>query len=485
MFLSKLFYPQDFRSIKSLFMTILIILNSIPTYADDDLISKKIDEIAAKHTPPPPSQVKPNEFNIYLTSIITGNEIFPFKETEKQFQLAKPQYDSFTENSCSEEALDATYLTLQAPKPNTKSGAGTSNEANELAIASGVITDKNRATCSRLNGEIKKIYGEAEKNRAIERTACLAKATTIKNNDMESKLIKENPAMLEQVNRLYASNQDACTNVASQIKTRIQRLLAFAEEHWIAIAGLLTTVGGGAYLLSKSGKKQADDLTTNPNAIPTDSKNAAAPSPAPVATPELAAEITPTFQRPSDQAYCQNSIRPVECFVTPSCDLACAANRYGIENYSGMGSDTRMIDKNGKIVDPTTARARNPGAATAASGEGGSGSGSKSGSGPGEVSNSNAETAANEPINTRNARNFNYDDSGFSGRGFGSDSYSMDREPATASARSLAQLQNVQTKDLAAAATGPVLQSKENIFNLIYEASRTQCVRDLVYCDGK
>lgn len=152
MLLSKCFYPTTSRQIRSLFMSILIIVNSVLTYSDAEEV------VPTKSTGAPSSKVTTSDFNIFLTSIIKGNEIFPFKLTEKQFQLAQPKYEQFTQSKCSEEALDTTYLALQSPKPEVKSGAGTSTETKDLAIASGLITDSNRATCALLNTQIKNIY---------------------------------------------------------------------------------------------------------------------------------------------------------------------------------------------------------------------------------------------------------------------------------------------------------------------------------------
>lgn len=482
MFLSNLFYSQDFRSIKFLFMTLLIILNSVSAYAEgvtsNSSAANVVDSTSTGRSGINLSNID-NEGNLSL-QFCNHAVASSFKTTKIKYEQLKKLENSFESGDCSISFIDLFMKSNISDTCTAQSGEKISECQKTKGVSGVQSATKVLSDCRTIKNEIETRNNEVLKAKEQEKAACISQATSLRNTGLQ------NPSQdCEElsIRNDYITNVKSCNTAAQEVQTKSEKLLSFAKEHWITITGLLTAVGGGAYWLAKSGKKQAEDLTTNPTAAPTDSKNAAAPPPAPIATPEANVEVSPTFQRPSDQAYCQNSIRPVECFVTPSCDLACAANRYGVENYSGMGNDTRMIDKNGKIVDPTTARPRNPGATAASNAEGGSSS-SKSGSGPGEVSNRNPETAANEPINTRSAHNFNYDDSGFgSGRGFGNDSYNMDREPAAA--RNFAQLQNVQTKDLAAAATGPVLQSKENIFNQIYEASRAQCVRDLVYCDGK
>jgi hypothetical protein len=45
-------------------------------------------------------------------------------------------------------------------------------------------------------------------------------------------------------------------------------------------------------------------------------------------------------------------------------------------------------------------------------------------------------------------------------------------------------LPDSQGKPLDPKVAGPILESKENLFDHIRNVSRTQCVRDLVYCGG-
>lgn len=472
MLLFKLFYPLTSRSIKSLFMALLIIFNSAFTYAEPKATIDAATDLADKSKPGP-------HFLICGATNQAGLQN-SFSKTILKLAMLEKKLKAFTDMTCSVSAVDIFLSSSISNHCSGLSGHGSAGCSQDLGNQSTLAKNAKAKECKDLENDIEIAEKDVLKVRDTERQNCITHATFFKSRDLVS--------CKETVNQDYAHNLNACAQFGHEVQTKAEKLLAFAQEHWIAIAGLLTVVGGGAIALSSAGKKASDDLTTNPMANATDPKNTVTPPPQQTAeTATSTADATPTFQRPSDQAYCQNSIRPVECFVTPACDLTCAAARYGVDNYGGMASDTRMIDKNGKIVDPTTTRARNPGAPanTASSAGSGGGSSSKSGSGPGEIANSNTESAANEPITTRNARSFDYDDSGFgSGRGFGSDSDSLGRDPATASARSLALMQGVQAKDLAAAATGPVLQSKENIFNLIFEASRTQCVRDLVDCSG-
>lgn len=471
MLLFKFIDAATFRHIKSLFMSLLIIFNSVSTYAEANVeaASDSVDKTkAAPH------------FLICGATNHAGLQN-SFSKTNLKLSVLEKKLKTFTDLECSVSAIDIFLSSSISSHCSSPSGQGSAGCSQDLGNQSVLAKNAKAKECKDLENDIEIAEKEVLKVRDTERQECIKHANFFKSRDQES--------CKETVNQNYAHNLNACAQFGQDVQTKAEKILAFAQEHWIAIAGLLTVVGGGAIALSRSGKKASDDLTTNPTANATDPKLAANTTPPPTQNAEssIPAEVTPTFQRPSDQAYCQNSLKPVECFVTPACDLTCAAARYGVDNYGGMASDTRMIDKNGGIVDPTTAKSRNPGASanTASATGGGGGSSSKSGSGPGEIANSNTESAANEPITTRNARTFDYDDSGFgSGRGFGSDSDSSGRDPATTSARSLALMQGVQAKDLAAAATGPVLQSKENIFNLIFEASRTQCVRDLVDCSG-
>ncbi len=420
-----------------------------------------------------------------------------FKQTTSKYKKLETTKKGFEQLECSLSVIDTFLSSTTSSSCDSQSGEGTALCLSKTGASAASSVATKTDDCRRFYSKIETQTKEVLKHKEVEQKSCIQKANSLRNAALTeiraAQQAKQPPPCSESlVAQEYSVNLKSCNSFAQEIQTDSQKLLALAKEHWLTISAVLGGVGTGAYMLTSSGKKQANDLTTNPTAQTPAA--AASTTESSTETPETVAATPSTFQRPSDQAYCQKNLRPVECFVTPACDLACAAERYGLENYAGMSNDPRMIDAKGNIVDPTTAQARNPGASTANSTVDGSTSGnsSSSASGPGELASSNNahNDSSSTTINTRNANAFQYDEGGGGGR-FGGRSLDQDydsfssRDPAMTSGKNAALVHPSQTspdsKD-----TGPLLEKGKNLFEAISQVSRTQCVRGLVYCnDGK
>jgi len=458
-------------------ITIVIIFNSSILFGQIVESEKAID---AKSTIGPLGLN--SDDSITLVNNCGSSDKAFFTNTKKKYDELNLKLTEFVKTSCSTSAIDlflSNRISDFCALESSKGLAGCTETKGDSTIQN---NDKITAACRKMETDIENLDKEVLTLKDNEKQTCDSKASSL---HQAAEKIKD----CQSVSSDFATNLRACQAVAQEVKTKSEKLLAFAREHWMWIAGALGAVGTGGYMLMKSGKKQKDDLTTNPETNIPNIKvvnNKTTTEPTTTDATQTTTPPAPAYQRPSDQAFCQNTIRPIECFVTPACDLTCAAARYGVENYTGMGNDTRMIDKNGNIVDPTTARAKNPGASGSAGSGSGGGGGSGSGSGgPGELGSGHNENASNNSINTRNEKSFNYDgDSGFGGKGFGNDGDSFGRDPAMASGKVAVNFQSTQKNPIDPAATGPILPSKDNIFTIIYDASRAQCVRDLVDCSG-
>lgn len=160
------------------------------------------------------------------------------------------------------------------------------------------------------------------------------------------------------------------------------------------------------------------------------------------------------------------------------------AEKYGVTNYGGMDKDTRRINSQGRPVDSTAGGA----GANASNSSLGGGSGSSGGSSGGAALNANGETGSNTNATGNVSSRGMYgggEDGGYGGGGgYGSGSSSGsggkdDRYNGQAAvARNLAAANSPEAK-------GPILPVTADLFQRISNFARTQCVRDLVKCDGR
>jgi hypothetical protein len=387
---------------------------------------------------------------------------FPnFTPAEKELNQAYNAYAT----ECDRESLDSKVTAASALEAGS-SGSDTAESTVGLAQSGSDIGAAFDGMCEGLQDTYEKAFEKAEKALNTDKALCMALATTEGNPPPGS------------ANCIWAeaANQKICNKSIENKIGKLDTIRNWVGNHKLLMAGLLSALGAGTYALMKSGDKQKDDFRTSKAPIPTDT-----PKPSPTATPSDTPAPHPTEVAQAPNNFCGASLQPLECFVTPGCDLKCVADKYGVPNYGGMTNDNTRIDPQGRPVDGSTA-ATNSGVGS------GSSSGSGSGSGGGNVADLNATSEAGtvgDGSLTRASTDYGYgDDGGYGGGGsFGGDS---GRDPANDSRyANQGKFGADGGKNRDPAETGPILPPTSDLFHRIRNVSRTQCVRDLVLCGGK
>lgn len=469
----------------SLLLSMMITLNSSNLLADDSTDSATpaaataAVEAGSKTAATMPDSslttIQDNGNFQFASCALPGQVILPiFTKTSAKYKIFKEKSKEFTDVKCAVPVVDSTLSSSIPSECTNDSTEGTSKCNQNIGTQSLQTATEIQTLCSGLESGVESAENEVLAARDVEREKCKAKATELYKTNLCGNPPKPDPVS-------YAENIRNCEAVAQEVLTKSEKLLAFAKKHWMVIAGLLTAVLGGGYALMHSSKKQAKDLKTD-NGVGTDVTKPvdvqAVTTPTTITLPPAVVSAdTTSFERAADQPYCQSTTRPIECFVTPACDLTCAAKRYGLSDYAGMGMDTRRIDSEGKITDPTTARSRNPGSTSSNTG-GGSGGGKSGSGGPGDLSGGNTEVGTTS-INTRGSGNFSYDSDGYGGGarnfGYGNDSDNGGRNPA--STRSINTSNPLSPQE-----TGPLHKRDDNLFTPVSQLYHKLCVQDQADC---
>lgn len=408
-----------------------------------------------------------------------------FTQSSKFSTELKNDVNNFTNAECSVGFLDTQFSSIKDSVCNLPSSAknsatcisntGDQSHQNSIELA---------AECSKLKAKIEKDWNSFNQALKTEQENCLNKA-----NNLNSKSSCNDKIVL------FSENIKKCNTYSSNIKTTSDKLLAFAKEHWLTLSSLFGAVGVGTYMLMDSGKKQKDQVTTNPegtqhnNPNNAQSNNNSSNTENNESTTKTAESV---FKDPSQLDMCRYSTKPLECFVTPDCDLKCVSQSYGVSNYGGFLNDTTRINSKNQVVDATNTGSQNSLGGTnngsAPTGFSGGGSGSSGSGSPLSLINGNNETGVNGSGSTGSRPQAKYydDDDDHSSRGGGGGGYAFSnsneneigRYPATAKS-----LKEASNKPQTPEESGPILSKEINLFSRIYEVSRLQCVRGLVYCD--
>lgn len=395
---------------------------------------------------------------------------------------------------CNEGTLD----TAVSAVPSAVGAAGGSGVESTGATSLLSGTSLSAATnyeglCEPMEAEVEKLGEEVRPIHQKEKTECEVQAIAIGS---------ANPPPLPGVSACAESitaNKASCNKVTIEVETWQKKALAFLKAHWGKILLALGALGVGLYALSSSSDKQKEEFQTNPTAGPTTEKdkeadkdkgkgdiaNAGDTTPTNTSTPTVDTQTTNTANSSGNKAYCRSSNQPLECFVTPGCDLKCVADKYGVSNYAGMDKDTTRIDKNGRPVDGASAATGNPGSSSASLG----GDSKSSGKG-GAALNASGETGSGNGGSdsaTRSASGYGDGSDSFGGGGGGGFGGSSDRDPAS---NDRYKGQGIFGGKNAAgsndpAATGPLLPITADLFQRISNVAKTQCVRELVLCNQK
>lgn len=396
----------------------------------------------------------------------------------KSFKTAHPDTYRYLCEECSQSGINSHFADFNNINQNQTSGSQAGSDASKLAAQAKIIANKDSLTCGYLKEKLNKHYNQTYQAIEKDREICL----TVSKSIYDSQVAAKNA----DAGYNYNKNRDTCEGLGKHFKTKTQRVLAFMKKHWMLISGILAAAGTGAYFLMKSGKKQADEIKTNPD--DTEKKDDIVKNQDNDDTDknkeEDIATTTNQFKDPSNEDYCKHATKPLECFVTPGCDLACVSNQYGVSDYKGYLYDTTRISPQGQVVDMSSIGNKNNVANNSNSSSGGNGSSSSNGLDLiGGGSNETGDTDKSKRPAPRGAN----DDEGYTGRrgsSYGSDSFDDDRTPASQKARNKGLGENGgQQVKLTPEQSGPILPKESNMFTRISEVARVQCVRDLAICD--
>ncbi len=423
-----------------------------------------------------PDEILPEGKTNYTAKFQTcsgGAPTYKFSRTSEPHQYYAASVKNFASQSCSRSTIGSFITENSSAGDINGSAQSLASGQGKLGQTAGAAGKSSYFRCQGEEANIEKYEEEVIKAKEMDLKQCIQLAESIQTKELSDQTCKA------QASGNYAHNMDMCHSVATDIQSTSEKLLAFAKNHWLAISALLGAVGAGTYMLMSSGHKQKDEVTTNPDGTKKDDSTNNANN---NNKKDDTTNAQNSFQDLTQSDMCKYSTKPLECFVTPSCDLKCVSTNFGVPNYAGFQNDTTRINSQNQVVD-----AANMGLKSNTAGNNSLGGGSSSGSGGPTLNGGSAETGANNTGNggRPDSKNFDDDDSHHRGGGYADGSSSENdfgRGPAsTKSALGKGAAEN--GRPLTPEESGPILSKEINLFNRIYEVSRVQCVRDLVYCD--
>ncbi len=432
-----------------------------------------------------------NENNSMFLVNFKGGKLYHYKRTEKLYKTFTTKGENHMNASCSKNEGDMA-LTLGANM--TSSDSSGHSQANTTANQSAQSLAQGLAFKGKCEVENAELLAEGETVKKMlnqEKTSCEIAGQADAITGCQKICIRDTngtckPPCVTSDSKL---NKAQCDKVALEITQKDSWFMGLLKNHWVEMLAILGLAGAGLMALNSSSDKQKQDFQTNPlaSATPTPTIQPATPTQTqteatPVVTPIV--QTTTDFQSAFNQPYCKTANQPLECLVTPGCDLKCVADKYGVSNYGGMDKDTTRIGRDGRPVDGASAATGNPGGANTAGG-GGSSASTKGG----DVANlsPSSETGATNSLSTRHGSSTNYgdDDSMGGGRGgYDGGSSGSDRDPANDRYKAVGNSGSNAT-NANPATTGPILPLSSNLFERITNVARTQCVRELLLCNEK
>ncbi len=423
-----------------------------------------------------------------FTVNFAGGSQYTFQKTFDQFQKLYQGSTTHTGVTCSKGAADSASIMGISLSTATNESQVQGAQAEQQAAQSAQQAGAFQATCS---AENEKLLADATAVQATlnsEKSQCYQFATQdaiqLATKSCTGATIAYAACYEPTLQTTEQGNKQMCDQVKLKVEQKDNAVMAWLKSHWAEMLGILGLLGAGLMALNSSGKNSKDDFTTKPNHTPS-----ATPTPSPTATPSDNPSPSPTAsdtpKTPTTPQFCGTNLKPLECFVTPGCDLKCVSDKYGVPNYTGMANDTTRIDSQGNAVDSTSAlNNANPGSNTASGGGGGSGKGGSNGNVANLSATSESGTLGDGP-NTRSIGDSGFNDESGSGRGGGVGSDS-DRDPASDGRyNNQGKFSSAAALRKDPAANGPILPPTANLFQRIWNVSRAQCVRDLVLCGGR
>ena len=443
--------------------------------------------VSLNETNTPSNTPKDSKNDMFLVHF-KGSGTYGYPETKSLYEALKKKGENHMNVSCSDNAGDVA-LTVGAgltSSANSDADLAHNSETQSAQSASQGLAFKGK--CEVENAELL-AEGEAVKKMLNqEKTSCniAGQADAMIKCNIDCSSSNNKPLCKSSCTEGFTIyNKAQCDKVAIEITQKDSWFMDLLKNHWGTMLGILGLAGAGLMALNYSSEKQKQDFQTNPlaSATPTPTAQPASQTQAtPVATPTV--QTSTDFQSAYDQAYCKTANQPLECLVTPGCDLKCVADKYGVSNYGGMDKDTTRIGRDGRPVDGAAAATGNPGGTNTAGG--GGSSASTKGGGVANLSPS-SETGATNSFSTRSVSSLKYgDDDSIGGGhgGFDGGGSASDRDPANERYKGAGNSGSTATNGNPVN-TGPILPLLSNFFERISNVARTQCVRELLLCNEK
>ncbi len=431
----------------------------------------------AAETPPPTDKPTVAQM-VDATGAPQAPYSFPqFNKSFSAFQAGNAEYYA----KCNKGLLSSMFGGMTGATSDGSSVGSADGNVKNGTTGTGIVSTF-EGGCNAMEAKVEGLEAQARKDLETEKAKCL--------QDAQAKAKINSITMGSNVAKSTGINTKSCESAQMENDGILNSIWAWVKEHKLITAALIAATAGGLYSLLSSGDKQKQDFQTTPDGG--GEKDMAIDSNANTSNiPQLSAapQSANTAQNINSTAtYCKTSNQPLECFVTPACDLKCVAEKYGVTNYGGMDKDTTRINKEGKAVDGASIATGNPGSDSSSSTSGSGSNGNSSGKDVIAL-NASGETGSTNVSGVATRGQTGEDDSdGYSGGGgAGGFGDSSDRDPANDRYKDQQGL--FTRKSLASApdpaATGPLLPISADLFQRISNVTKTQCVRELVLCNQK
>lgn len=293
---------------------------------------------------------------------------FTFNDFPKANLALTKAYENYAEK-CNPEEYKEALAAAKAAGNESESTANTAKAAEDLGKEASGISAAFDGLCQGLEETYEAAYKEAEGILKKEKLECLREADSTGRTRIDTKAPPVPPSCEAAVNE----NKLLCNKSLQNKISKMESLRNWVGNHKMLMGGLIAAAGAGAYSLMKSGKEAKDQMSTAPskpkkeNEIEVQKK---------IPEAEIAAANQASANHPDSASYCNSSLKPLECFVTASCGLQCVAEKFGVDNYTDMNSNSTRIDPNGRAVANTASNGEN-----ASTPNSNNGNGNNSGSG--------------------------------------------------------------------------------------------------------
>lgn len=469
----------------------IVIFCNQAAYASGDAVNATTGALSAHAQKPPTQPPEPAQLQVNLMCEGKPLMVCDFAQTYSDMKKKYADIETF-KSDCSPGVFDSIMAgagkLFSAVNPFSDSASGKADSSQTGATATITSAEAKKAVCETSLSEHKAELAALEKTIESDYQTCRTWITQVGQNCYQMTYNKYLSVMGADFKQLatVAQQNSIATNTAALEKAHGQatawkeKITAWLEEYGVLMLAAIGAIVGLVMMLKSSSEKKRDEFrNTGKTAAKPNTKTENKYDTTPLPNTTTNTTNKPIVDSNMDKAFCKGSLKPLECYVTDGCDIKCISDKYGVRDYKGMAYDTTRIDQSGRPVDAASGGNTNPGASSAAKSAGVGGGGGTGPQGiPGETGNSNtADTKS-----SGGGGGYGYGDDGFGGSG-GSFGGGSERNPASDRYNPKGLTKEAALK--AAMASGPILPPTSNLFERVWTTTRTQCVRDLVICQGK